>query len=248
MNICPESEIVGLAGTGKSTLVKETTERGDQDLPLPKTWFFWSLGRDPHYGTSGFKSDAEDFTREELISLGCIDAWLPYIQSMNSSGNSIAVLDPGSIYWLTKLKRFGVTGTGRSWYQCWWEAKFEEWSTAVDLLIWLDAPEELCLQRILSRDQWHDAKEMTSTEALGRFRALRKSYEQIILQMVSKRPRKVFHFLTDQISTQEIVDRIFAEVPLGPSGQNRTIEKRRANEPSDCTTQPHINNSPFITG
>jgi hypothetical protein len=89
---------------------------------------------------------------------------------------------------------------------------------------------------------------MTSTEALGRFRALRKSYEQIILQMVSKRPRKVFHFLTDQISTQEIVDRIFAEVPLGPSGQNRTIEKRRANEPSDCTTQPHINNSPFITG
>lgn len=246
-------EIVGLAGTGKSTLNRALRQRNEQIkiFPLPKTRFFWSLlKRAPLWLPLWFKSHQESggFGREELICLGCLDAWLSYIESQTSDNADIAVLDPGSVYWLTKLKRFGVRASGRSSFQRWWERKFEEWCMAVDVIIWLDAPEELCLQRIFGRDQWHDAKKMTVAEAFGRFRALRKSYEQIILKMVSKRPRKVFHFLTNQVSTEEIVNQVFAEVSFLPLGTNITVEKPSPAQVSDCSTQPRINNSPFLSG
>jgi thymidylate kinase len=246
-------EIVGLAGTGKSTLVRALQKRNEQIkiFPLPKTWFYGSLTkRAPLWLPIWFQSrgSARGFTREELISLGCIDTWLPFIQRKISTNQDIAIMEPGSVYWLTKLQGFGWKSTGQSRYQCWLQNKFEQWSAAVDVMIWLDAPEELCLKRVLGREQWHDAKAMDSEDILERFRGLRKSYEQIILKMVSKRPRKVFHFLTDQISTEEILDRIFSEMPfIAPAKRNGSIERHCSKDPSDYSTQPHIDNSPFLS-
>ena len=177
------------------------------------------------------------------MSLGCIDAWLPYIQLKTSHSSNIAVLDPGSVYWLTKLQGFGSQATGRSLYQRWWEDKFEQWSSALDVVVWLDAPEDLCLQRILARNQWHDAKHMTSKDALSRFRGLRMSYEQIITKMVSKQPKKVFYFRTDQISTEQIVNRLFSEVNFTPRSHAQIDRTDSSTEASDSPTQPRINNS-----
>jgi uridine kinase len=110
-------------------------------------------------------------------------------------------------------------------YRRWLEDRFEQWSSALDVIIWLDAPEELCLQRVLARKQWHDAKAMPSDDVLSRFRRLRSSYEQIIDTMVSRQPKKVFHFRTDQVSTEEMVEQIVSEVNLAPRSQAHTGPK-----------------------
>jgi len=125
-------------------------------------------------------------------------------------------------------------------YRRWWEDKFEQWSSALDVIIWLDAPEELCLQRVLAREEWHHAKHMEANDVLERFRGLRKSYEQIISRMVARQPKKVFCFRTDQISTEEMVDRIFSEVDLTPRCEPQTHKTGISNEAPGSATQPSI--------
>ena len=157
-------------------------------------------------------------------------------------------MDPGSIYWLTKLQSFASQPTGRSWYRRWYEGKFEQWSSALDVVIWLDAPEDICLQRVLTRDQWHDAKDMTVNEALSRFRILRKSYGKIIDRMASRHPKKVFHFRTDQISTEQMVEQIVSEVNLAARFPTRTSGTGHSKDTSNSSAQPGMNNSMVRTG
>jgi thymidylate kinase len=246
-------EIVGLAGTGKSTLFRSLRLRNEEIkvFPLPKSWFIRSLTKRSNLWLPLWLQRHQlhkEFTREELISIGCIEAWLHYIQLQNSRSGDIAVLDPGSVYWLTKLQGYRSRLIGMSAYLRWWEDKFEQWSSALDVIIWLDAPEELCLQRVLGRQEWHHAKHMEANEVLERFRGLRKSYEQIILRMVSRHPKKVFCFRTDQISTEEIVDRIFSEVDLAPRGQTQSNSTDHSKDACDSPTQPSLNNSALRTG
>jgi deoxyadenosine/deoxycytidine kinase len=246
-------EIVGLAGTGKSTLVKSLRKRNEkiQIFPLPKSWFLWSLTkRSILWLPLWFRRRhlSGEFTSEEVTSIGCLDAWLDYLQLRTSSGENIAIMDPGSVYWLTKLQGFTTQTTGRLLYRHWFEAKFEQWSSALDVIIWLDAPEELCLQRVLARDQWHDVKDMAVNEALGRFRVLRKSYQKIVAQMASQHPKKVFHFHTDQISTEQMVEQIVSEVNLAPRFPTQTNATDRSKNTSDSSTQTSVNNSTVRTG
>jgi GTPase SAR1 family protein len=138
-------EIVGLAGTGKSTLVRSLRQGNEkiQIFPLPKSWFLWSLiKRSILWLPLWFQRNqlSEEFTSEEVTSIGCIDAWLPYLQLKTASSENIAVMDPGSVYWLTKLQGFASQPTGRSLYRHWLEKKFEQWSSALDVIVWLDAP------------------------------------------------------------------------------------------------------------
>lgn len=238
-------ELVGLAGTGKSTLAKSMRRRNNEIriFPLPQNRLFWSLIK-----RSGLWLPLwlqrhhlpKRFTKEELLSTGCIDAWLPYLHSKTSTSSNIGLLDPGSVYWLTKLQVIGSKMNEQSAYRRWWEDKFEQWSSALDVIIWLDAPEELCLQRVLAREEWHHAKHMKADDVLNRFRGLRKSYEQIISRMVSRQPKKVFCFRTDQISTEEMVEQIFSEVDLTPRCETQTHKTRSSNEASGSATQLSI--------
>lgn len=237
-------EIVGLAGTGKSTLVKCMRQRNPEIrvFPLPKTWILWSLMKRSFLWMPLWLQSLQrrnGFTREELISIGCIDAWLTYLQRRTSVGTATAVLDPGSVYWLTKLQGL----TSRSAYQRWWEHKFEQWALGLDVIVWLDAPEELCLQRALAREEGHPAKRMTQQRVLERFRALRASYERIISKMAARHPKQVFYFRTDRIPTEQIIDQVFSGVNFASHSAISSDQTNSSQETSDSAAQPTINNS-----
>jgi deoxyadenosine/deoxycytidine kinase len=123
-------------------------------------------------------------------------------------------LDPGSVHWLSSLQEFGPPITKHPEYQRWWKNKLEQWSSALDVIIWLEAPEDLCLQRVLTRDEWHEIKYVSNNSALEELKCYRECYERIIPEMASRHSIKVFHFHTDQISTEQMVDQIFSEVDL----------------------------------
>lgn len=217
-------EMVGLAGAGKSTLVKSMRQRNEEIRVSPPpskiSLLPFLIKRSTIWLPLCRKTDGpiRQFGLGDLWTMGCLDVWLPNLRSQAVAKAGISVLDPGSVYWLTSLQAFGSQSTEHSLYQRWWDLKLEQWSLALDVIIWLDAPEELCLNRILARDEWHIAKLKMPQEVLERFRDLRKGYERIISRMVSLQPKKVFSFRTDQISTREMVDQIFSEVDLAPAG------------------------------
>ncbi len=213
-------ELVGVAGTGKSTLKEALRNRNGliQALhPPPKHLYLPLLQKItlewmPLY-IMGNQCNRW-FTKTELRNMGYLDTWIPYICAQAQFRNLTIVLDPGSVYWLSSLQGFGPDITKHPRYQYWWEKRFEQWAAVLDVIVWLEAPEELCLQRVLARNEWHEAKTQSRSQTLEEFGIYRKLYEKMISKMTSKHPIKIFYFRTNQISTEQMVDHLFSEINL----------------------------------
>jgi len=208
-------EFAGPAGSGKSSLRRIMIRRNQRikNMPFPskvsylpsllRIYLRWSpLYLQNYRGTKWL-------SMQEIRNIGYLDTWLSTIRSNGQSGRDIFVIDPGSVYMLSEQKEFGPEITRHPSIQSWWNAKFEQWSSALDVIIWMDAPEELCIERVLSRAEDHELKYHTYEEGLDELKRYREYYQKIIPEMAARHPIKVFYFRSDQIPTEQIADQIF---------------------------------------
>lgn len=212
--------MVGVAGAGKSTLLKALARRNGkiQTLPVPSkvqylpviakialVWLPLYLGKYRH---------TRWFTLGEIRIIGYLETWLDYIRSQILAKDLVVILDPGSVYWLSALQEFGPVLTKDRRFRRWWDDKLNQWSSALDMIIWLEAPSEMLLQRVLSRNEWHEAKYQSPQAALEEFERFRAKYERLVPEMASRKNTRVFHYHTDQISTEQMAEEIFSAVDL----------------------------------
>ena len=213
-------ELVGVAGTGKSTLLRAMRQRNERikTLPLPSkiSYLSFLIKMASTWLPLYLKNyrDSRWFTVQEIRNMGYLDTWLPFIRSQARTREDIFALDTGSVHWLASLQEFGPPITRHPRYQGWLKNKHEQWSSALDVIIWLEAPDDLCLERVLSRDERHELKHIPTESALREEKCYRESYGQIIPSMAAQHSVKVLFFRTDQVSTQQMVDQIFSETDL----------------------------------
>ncbi len=213
-------EMVGVAGTGKSTLRKAMMQKNKRIkffyspgnisyLPfLIKLAIFWLPLYLAKYRHSRW------FTVQEIRNMGYLDTWISRIRHRNLFKDKIFIIEPGSVYWLATLQGCGSEITKHPRFQRWWKNALLHWASSLDAIIWLEAPEEVCYQRVHTRDQWHQFLRYSTENAMEELRCYQKYYEILIPEMTSKHPIKVFHFRTDQISTDQMVEQIFSDADL----------------------------------
>ena len=102
------------------------------------------------------------------------------------------------------------------------------WSATMSLVIWLDAPDSMLLERIRSRDRAHPCKEMSDGDAsawLGRYRAgfesslavlqLSRPADLVRIDTSRQRPDEIAASLVDLIETHpHILSRYMGKAPL----------------------------------
>ena len=210
-------ELAGTAGAGKSTLIKAMMQRNEniKNFPIPaKISYLPTLYKLISQWLPLYLKEYRNsrwFSSLEIRNILYLDTWIPYIRNKSRTKKEIFIIDPGSVYWLSSLLEAGPPITKHPRFQSWWKEKFEQWSSGLDVIIWLDVDEELCLQRVHARDEWHEIKDISIQSGLAELKYFRNSYAKIIPEMELHHPVKVFYFRTDQLTTQEIVDKIFSE-------------------------------------
>lgn len=83
------------------------------------------------------------------------------------------VFDEGPIFAMARLREFCHPIMRSEESEQWWRATFHEWAGLVDLVVVLDAPDQLLAQRIRSRPEDHEVKQSSDQEIaawMGRFR------------------------------------------------------------------------------
>lgn len=202
-------EIAGPAGCGKTTLVDALAARipihpgvtpCDRSciplalrlLPLLPASFVWGElkhGRVP---------------REMLRSMVYVESWLSE-RSRRAYHDSAPVLyDHGPFFRLATLEAFGPPVRGG--LRRWWESMREAWSGAMNLIVWLDAPDDVLLERIRTRDRDHACKQMSDDEArawLGRYR---DAFDSSLAVLEEHRPKDVVRYDTSTLNPDEIAD------------------------------------------
>ena len=91
---------------------------------------------------------------------------------------------------------------------------FNQWAQTLDLVIWLDAPEEILIERIRSRDKWHPVKESPAQEMRDYLLRYQSAYEHVISQLSAIRELKVLRFNTGCQTPEDITSQVLNAIYL----------------------------------
>jgi deoxyadenosine/deoxycytidine kinase len=215
-------EIVAPAGAGKTTLYQALGYYADrirlENIPNVHKWT-----DAPFYILNGIRlssslirlprSNSRQLTRREFAWMSILYGWSVLLRKQSRKSNKAIVLDQGPIYILAEMRLFGPEYLRQKTAERLWQDLYYSWSSTLHMVVWLDAADDVLLERIRKRQQEHIMKAEPAREVyefLGRYRAEFKSIlSHLIAQQVDL---KVLVFDTGKQQTQNIVNQLLAEL------------------------------------
>lgn len=210
-------ELAGPAGAGKTTLLQALCQRshkiliseqpqlrkigqipfflGNAIVLLPTLFRLWQ--------TSGW------LAKSEITRVVRLRGWHRLWERQVPNGGTVVVLDQGPVYTLATLHGFGPESLRSRSLDRWWNSTLEQWASILDIVVWLDAPDMVLVERINARSKAHLVKGETEQDASAFLARYRTAYEQVLsmLSTDATGPR-VLRFDTAQASLDEIVNRV----------------------------------------
>ncbi len=182
-------EVAGPAGSGKSTLTKALSEscaniqvgaypftRDLRNLPfflknaIPLLPIFISLY---------LRGGDQRLRRSQLAVMIILQGWPRLLRQMSSTDGNIVILDQGPVYMLSDLLRFGPSNL-RQIAPSWWSRTCQEWGDLLNLVICLDAPDPILLDRVRRREKDHGFKRDTDQQAINFLDRCRKTQNETL--------------------------------------------------------------------
>lgn len=205
------AEIIGPAGSGKSTLTGLLRAR---DATIRTGLSIWGL---PLHllGTSTFSSLSDlvslighrRFSLEDMKLVIQINALRRLLHRESEKGYRALLLDEGGVFGLAKLRAFGAGSTASDSIN-WMSSLFNRVGPTLDAVIWLDASDAVLARRIRERDKQHRTKNLSEAEMCEHLARYRGAFERVMAELIQRNAVKVIKFRTDREPLEDIANRI----------------------------------------
>jgi thymidylate kinase len=184
-------EILGVAGTGKSTLALALAERyGECEVAdslhtrMPAHWPVVVKGMPRVLPILARTAGARPaLSWDEVKYLVYVSEWNRYLRTRRRHRSGIVVLDQGPIFALARLLWGRKPATSSVAFETWMTRSLARWCTELDLIVWLDAPDDLLLERINHRERGHEAKSRTPQAARELLQRHRDAYGYLLSEI-----------------------------------------------------------------
>jgi hypothetical protein len=204
-------ELVGPAGAGKSTVFQALLARDEtiEGRPsLRKTEHAAVLASDvlAVLGTLvRYRAFLSAIKPEQVRMMAYLQA-LPRILGRADSGDGrIIVFDQGPVYFLTRPSLMDER------LSTWRERVLDTWASLLNVVVRLEAPNALLVERINSRSKWHALKGSPDQTALDVLTNSRAVYDRAISEFQGRRGGPtILRFDTSSQSADEIADAVLA--------------------------------------
>jgi deoxyadenosine/deoxycytidine kinase len=211
-------EIIGLAGTGKSTLSNALYQQSNTFLASERLGVkkakhrFFFIKQSFFLIPTFFRPPRNNrwFTREEIKTMVYLNGWHRVLKRQGANNDDIIVVDQGAIFKLATLYGFGPEKLKDQSLNEWWDQLFEQWASTLDIVVWLDGPDDILIERIHSRDSWHLVKELSKEEARKYFSDYRLAFNYILSRLCSIEDIVVLRFDTSYQSPEDIMAQVLS--------------------------------------
>lgn len=211
----PLLELVGVAGAGKTTLLRELSKRDPSLLTEVRVTSLDRLALLIGHSVRLLPTYLRHTPRgrwlswEELRAMGYLQGWR---RTLLAPARAPLVFDHGPIFRLVQLREFGPPLVGSGAFVAWWEAQRRAWSRAIQLVVWLDAPDAVLLPRITGRDQRHVVKHMPVGNAVEFLATYRRGYERLLSEMAAEAQFRRIAFDTSRVAPETIAGQVLDAV------------------------------------
>lgn len=148
--------------------------------------------------------------------LARLKGWHHVLARQASRSEGIILLDQGPVFILSWLSEFGPEGLKCQSTGTWWDNMIKQWTAALAVVIHLDAPDAVLMERINARSKSHAVKGKPEQE-MHRFLARgRISMEAVISRLAVDGGPRVLRFDTGQESPDQIAEEVLATLGLEP--------------------------------
>jgi len=204
-------EVAGPAGTGKTTLIEAVALRDpliEVGIHLSRIELLRSHGANsvrflPAFarGTgSGWLTDAE------ARAMAYLDGWH---RSLGRTPRCrTLILDHGPLFRLAFLAEFGSPITKTPELERWWRASLAKWGSALDVVVWLDSPDDVLISRIRARDRNHPVKGGSDGEARRFLARYRRGFDRVLAGWSTGSAPLLLRYRTDGCSPTELADEL----------------------------------------
>lgn len=132
-----------------------------------------------------------------------LNEWAEFLEG--GPRGDILVLDQGPVYSLARLDTLQLPVTREPAFQRWNEKVTALWRNTLDMIVWLDAADEILWSRINTREQAHATKG-TDWERTANFIATyRRAFSRTVDRFASPHGPRVLRFDTGKHATADIV-------------------------------------------
>jgi hypothetical protein len=207
------AEIIGPAGSGKSTLTGLLRSR---DTTINTGLSIWGLSL-PLLAAGTFSSLSDlialfgrgSFTLEDIKLVIQINALRRLLRREAAKGYRALLLDEGGVFGLAKLRAFGGDDAASDSIS-WMTGLFNQVGTTLDAVIWLDAPDAVLARRIRERDKPHRTKDLSEVEIFEHLARYREAFERVMAELTERNSVRVIKFRTDREPLEEIANQIMS--------------------------------------
>lgn len=207
-------EIIGVAGSGKSSLARALVSNGYAQPPfisasnprhlavmlraLPRLWVLLAqnLIRHPRMTWADFKL------------MAYVTGWREFLRGLPEYDDSALVFDQGPLYALGRLEAKGLGIASTDTFERWWVEMLSVWAAEISLIVWVDATDEQLIKRINQRSQDHAMKGRPPGEGNRFVGHYREVFTRLLTRVEELEGTDVVRFDTTQHDTDELATRV----------------------------------------
>lgn len=230
-------EVLGVAGAGKSTLVRVLGERtGCQTAgfiharrPAHLLQIVRGIPRLlPILATGSARRPRMTWREWKLLTY--VSRWQHVLDRGAPPKGAALLFDQGPLYALVRLQAEAKPFTARPAFERWRDEMLERWASELEAVVWLDAPDAVLWSRINQRPQAHGTKGEEAGSGHRFIVRYRRSFEDLLHRLDGSRGPRVLRFDTSAMTAERIAEAVGSQLRLSP-GTARAV--RTVHGPED---------------
>ena len=212
------AELVGPAGAGKSALSEHLARRPGvmraSIWNLPRgAWLLNAVRSLPTLLAVGVRARPfpwEDMRHlwEDMRHLVRLRTLRQVLARRRAQQVRLVVLDEGPVYALAWLRLFGHQRRKGDALAPWRQQALEQWATALDLVVLVNAPDAVLMERIRARDKPHRVKHRTDEEIGAFLAAYRGAFDEVIAALTARHGVQVVTLDSDGEAIDRTAERL----------------------------------------